>query len=142
MRALLAGLLIPAAAAVVVGRQAAPAAADKTRLDVRHVHIWVADVDRTKAFYRDVLGLTVSEERAGETVEFENGKLWFGKTRSSAPLATNAITIGLEAPSVQAVYDRLKARGVSVPPPEERRYGWSFHLKDPDGYEIEIEGAR
>ena len=32
-------------------------------------------------------------------------------------------------------------RGVDIPkPPEKESYGWSFRFRDPDGYEIEVEG--
>ena len=112
-------------------------------LKLRHVHIWVKDINRTKAFYHDKLGLTVSNERPGEMVEFEKGALWFGKFKSAGPLNTEAITIGIEADPVDAAYQMLKERGVSIPkPPEKRSYGMSFSLKDPDGYAIEVEGPR
>lgn len=112
-------------------------------LSVRHVHIWVTDVERTKAFYRDELGLTVSNERPGESVEFEKGALWFGKFRGTGKPATNAITIGIAAASVQAAYDALKKNGVALPnAPSEAHGEWHFVLTDPDGYSIEIEGPK
>ena len=75
---ILAGLLIPIFAAVS-SAQAGPA-----QLKVRHIHVWVKDVNSTKAFYRDKLGLTVTSERAGEVVEFEGGSLWFGNGGTGA----------------------------------------------------------
>ncbi len=112
-------------------------------LGVRHIHIRVTDVARTKAFYQDKLGLTVSEERAGEVVEFEGGALWFGIWRGDGPLRTASITIGLGADSVQAAYDTLKANGVDLPEePHAVRDEWAFSFRDPDGYEVEIEGPK
>jgi catechol 2,3-dioxygenase-like lactoylglutathione lyase family enzyme len=113
-------------------------------LEVRHVHIRVNDVDRTKAFYRDKLGLKVSNETPGTVVEFEGGKLWFGKWRGAGAMAASpGITIGLHAPSVEAAYQMLKSRGVNLPnPPAPARDEFEFTFKDPDGYEIAIEGPK
>lgn len=112
-------------------------------LRTRHIHIRVADVERTKAFYRDKLGLKVTNERPGEMVEFDGGALWFGKWRGSGPIPTGGITIGLGAKSVEATYNMLKQKGVNIPnPPAAARDEYHFTLKDPDGYEIEIEGPK
>lgn len=135
--ALLAGFLIPMLATV------ASPQTGSTQLKVRHIHIWVKDVDRTTAFYRDKLGLKVTSERAGESVEFEGGSLWFGKARSSEPIHTNSITIGIHADSVDDAYQTMKQRGVNIShPPEEHPWGWAFSFQDPDGYEVEIEGEK
>lgn len=122
----------------------AASAGDGTALGVRHIHLRVADVERTRDFYRDKLGLEVSDEHPGEKVEFEGGRLWFGVWRGDGPVpVTPAVVIGLEAKSVSAVYARLKRLGVAIPkPPEQESYGWSFRITDPDGYRIEIEGGK
>jgi catechol 2,3-dioxygenase-like lactoylglutathione lyase family enzyme len=112
-------------------------------LKVRHIHIWVKDVERTKVFYRDKMGFKVSHETPGANVEFNDGTLWFGKFKGTGSPSTNAITIGLGTPSVQAAYDALKKNGAPVAePPSEAHGEWHFTLKDPDGYEIEVEGPK
>ena len=131
----LAGLLVPISAIALHAQTAS--------MKVRHVHVWVQDVERTKAFYQDKLGFKVSAERPGQNVEFEGGALWFGKYRGAGSPATNAITIGIAAGSVEAAYQMLKQRGVDIPkPPSAVRDEWHFTFQDPDGYEIEIEGPK
>lgn len=126
------------APAIVARAQSQPAS-----LRPGHVHIWVADVERTKAFYRDQIGLTVTSESPGQNVQFDGGKLWFGKFKGTGKPQTNGITIGIEAASVEAAYQTLKQRGLDLPhPPEQRPHGWSFHFSDPDGYAIEVEGNK
>jgi len=121
----------------------AQSSAPATGLKVRHVHVWVNDVEQTKVFYRDKMGLTVSAEAAGQSVQFENGQLWFGKKKNADPLGTNAVTIGLGAASVEATYRAVKARGADVPQaPEPVRDEWHFMMKDPNGYPIEVEGPK
>lgn len=110
-------------------------------LATRHIHIWVADIARTRAFYRDKMGLKVTNERAGEVVEFPG--LWFGRWKGTGAIPTGGITIGMGAKSVQSTYDLLKKNGVSIPkPPAPARDEWAFTFKDPDGYEIEVEGPK
>ncbi|MCH8266748.1 MAG: VOC family protein [Acidobacteria bacterium] len=134
---ILAGLLIPIFAAVS-SAQAGPA-----QLKVRHIHVWVKDVNSTKAFYRDKLGLTVTSERAGEVVEFEGGSLWFGKARFSGPIQTNGITIGIHADSVAAAYRALQQKGIDIAhPPEQHGERWAIFFEDPDGYKVEVEGGK
>src|SRR5262245_35665418 len=76
-------------------------------LEVRHIHIRVMDVERTKAFYRDKLGLKVTNETP-TVVEFPG--LWFGKWTGQGAIPTGGITIGIASKSVQATYDELKKR--------------------------------
>lgn len=130
-------LMIPALAMV------SPAQAATANLKVRHIHIWVKDLARTKTFYRDKMGFQVSHETPGQNVEFNDGQLWFGKFRGKGRPATNAITIGLGTSSVEAAYQALKKRGVEIPSPPSRAHGeWHFLLKDPNGYKIEVEGPK
>lgn len=117
------------------------AAPNPLGMEVRHIHIWVKDVERTKAFYRDKLGFPVANETPGAIVEFSG--LWFGKWTGQGPIPTGGITIGIAAKSVDATYNGLKKRGVSIPNPPAAAHGeFAFMLKDPDGYEIEIEGPK
>ncbi len=138
LRSLLPLVLLIPALGVVASAQTAPGT-----LKVRHVHIWVTDVERTKAFYRDKMGFSISHETPGANVEFNDGALWFGKFSGEGAPATNGITIGLGTNSVQASYDLLKKNGATVPnPPSEAHGEWHFILHDPDGYSIEVEGPK
>ena len=116
------------------------AAANALGLEVRHIHIRVMDVQRTKAFYRDKLGFKVTNETP-TVVEFPG--LWFGNWRGQGAIPTGGITIGIAAKSVDATYNELKKRGVDLPkPPAPMRDEFSFTFQDPDGYEIEVEGPK
>jgi len=129
------------------GQQNSPApaatasAAAVPTMEIRHIHIFVTDVERTKAFYRDKLGFKVTNENPGAVVEFPG--LWFGKWREQGPIPTGGITIGIGTKSVDATYAEFKKRGVTIPnPPSKPREEWSFTFKDPDGYKIEVEGPK
>jgi len=116
------------------------AAASALGLEVRHIHIRVMDVKRTKAFYQDKLGMKVTNETP-TVVEFPG--LWFGNWRGTGSIPTGGITIGVATKSVDATYAALKKNGVDIPkPPAAMRDEFSFTFKDPDGYEIEVEGPK
>ena len=140
-RTIAGGIIFSVACGLLISGTVAGAQQSGKGLGVRHIHIRTTDVARTKVFYQDKLGLTVSEERPGQVVVFEDGALWFGIWRGDGPLRTAGITIGLHADSVKAAYDELKARGVELPEmPHAVRDEWAFGFQDPDGYEVEIEG--
>ena len=127
-------------AAAPASPPAAKPAANSLGLEVRHIHIRVMDVERTKAFYRDKLGFPVTNETP-TVVEFPG--LWFGKWTGQGAIPTGGITIGLGTKSVDATYAALKKNGVAVPNPPAPSHGeFSLVLKDPDGYHIEIEGPK
>jgi catechol 2,3-dioxygenase-like lactoylglutathione lyase family enzyme len=116
------------------------AAGNSMGLEVRHIHIRVMDVERTKAFYRDKLGFKVTNETP-TVVEFQG--LWFGKWTGQGAIPTGGITIGLATKSVDATYAALKKNGVDLPNPPAPSHGeFSLMLKDPDGYNIEVEGPK
>ena len=54
-------------------------AANALGAEVRHIHIWVTDVERTKAFYREKLGFPVANETPGAVVEFSGITILSGK---------------------------------------------------------------
>jgi predicted enzyme related to lactoylglutathione lyase len=131
----LAGLILPGSVLVLNAQTGTGA------LKPGHVHIWVTDIERTKTFYRDTLGLKMTGEAPGRNIQFEDGKLWFGKFRGTGAPQTNGITIGIAADSVQAAYKTLQQKGIKVGnPPSQGPGGWSFKFTDPDGYEVEVEG--
>ena len=128
------------AAASPAAQAAARPAANALGLEVRHIHIRVMDVERTKAFYRDKLGFKVTHETP-TVVEFKG--LWFGKWTGQGTLVPQGVSIGLAAKSVDAAYQVLKGRGVNIPTAPAQAHGaWSFTFKDPDGYEVEVEGPK
>ncbi|HWP85177.1 MAG TPA: VOC family protein [Terriglobia bacterium] len=132
-----AAVLLPSQGQAQQGDAAQPNALG---MSVRHIHIRVMDVERTKAFYRDKLGFPVTNSTP-TVVEFPG--LWFGKWTGPGAIPTGGITIGIAAKSVEAVYNELKRRGVDLPnPPAPVRGEYSFTFKDPDGYVVEVEGPK
>ncbi len=118
------------------------------RLD--HLVLTVADVERTIAFYRDVLGMA--------PVQFGGGRraLAFGEQKinlhaaghelvphAATPLPGSADLCFVAAPPLGAVVDRLRAAGVEIEEGPVAKTGalgpiQSVYIRAPDGNLIEL----
>ena len=121
-----------------------PSAALVNGLNV--VAIYCSDLERARAFYQDLLGMTHAGDMppglllaAGDcTVYLEGGR----EPRDGPGLSSPTVSACFSAPSVRACWDRVTERGVEVV--EEMRAGNEnfamFRIADPDGNVVEIAG--
>ena len=111
----------------------------------------VADVERSIAFYRDVLGFTVQTTvpdaspyvfailRSGSVEVFLNSP---GPAFEEYPVLKDrpiggTLTLFIHITGIQAAYESLKTRVNVVMPLEKKWYGpTEFACTDPDGYVI------
>ena len=114
-------------------------------LPLNHLHLHVADVERSVAFYETHLGLR-TKQRFGDLVFLGDGR---GFDLAIAPRAEGEsgdlpgwFHFGChleDADAVRAAHDRLAAAGVSIARPFQDHGNYvSFTAEDPDGHGIEI----
>lgn len=104
-----------------------------------HVHLPVAKLTRSLAFYRDRLGLEVGF--AGESmVEFPAVGLVLDE-EAEFRRSEVSVTVGLGVEDVDSAFADLEARGCPVAEsPADQPWGVrNFYVTDPDGYVIEFE---
>ncbi len=115
-----------------------------------HTRIRVRDLERSVAFYRDVLGL----EEAGRSDSPMGNKLAFMKDRDSGyeielcyqphnrpfSFPEDVFHIAFEVQDLMALGEELKARSIPFTDgPHVSRTGSALaFIDDPDGYEIEL----
>ena len=105
---------------------------------VNHISYQVADYAKTRDFYADVLGMKVMHDTGKQC------SLVFGDTFIIPRLARNGgatprvdhIAYTIENWNKDAVEAELKRRGLEPRPDTEN----SFHVKDPDGFDLQISG--
>lgn len=116
-----------------------------------YVILIVEDLDRTLAFYTEVLGLRPGH-RSGDFAQLDTGatRLGFYTRRAMTetlgialePPAANApgFEIGFKVADVDAAYATLLARGATpLTPPTTRPWGQrTAYVRDPDGHLIEL----
>ena len=110
---------------------------------IAYTMVFVSDMQRSIAFYRDVLGLPLNFESPGWT-EFatEGATLALHKAGQPAPAGADSgvnpagsCRLGLHVPNLDALHEKLTANGVRcVMPPTMQDFGGRLAIyADPDG---------
>jgi catechol 2,3-dioxygenase-like lactoylglutathione lyase family enzyme len=130
-----------AAASTAGSALAAAAPADRgfKALSVNHISYGVADYARTRDFYADLLGMRVSVDN-GRQCALSFGDTFILARHSRQPDAKpfiDHVAYTIADWDKKAVEDELKRRGLAPKPDTED----SFHIKDPDGFDVQISGS-
>jgi catechol 2,3-dioxygenase-like lactoylglutathione lyase family enzyme len=136
-RQLIQSLALTATAASAAG--AAPLAATSPGFKattVNHISYQVADYKRTRDFYADLLGMKVTQDDGTKQCYLSFGDTFLlprnGRPGTATPHVDH-IAITIENFDKKAVEAELKRRGLT--PREDQE---SFHVKDPDGFDLQI----
>jgi glyoxylase I family protein len=106
---------------------------------------YVARIDRTEAFYRDVIGLDVKRMGDGgsghewlmATISGKVELIFFQK--DSRPGDSPIIVFDLPEGGIDGVIESLAAKGATiVTPVSEAPGGWSGEFADPDGHVLSL----
>ncbi len=105
-----------------------------------HCFLHVTDLERTRAFYVDRLGVEVLTESPGYLRLGGGGGFHIGvEQRAASEVGAPGIELELQVSDVDALATTLRQAGVSVTEPSDQEWGarhaW---LHDPDGYRLSI----
>ena len=123
---------------------------------LHHVTLIASDLERTTAFYRDVLGLALVD-RATNADDPDARHFWFGDAGGAAGTLVSFLeyptmdagTVGVgsthhlalavdSADELDAWRDYLRERGVQTTDVFDRGRFRSVYLRDPDGHILEL----
>jgi len=125
-------------------------------LGMDHIVLNVADVERSVAFYRDVLGLGIErlEEWRARSIGFPSVRISAdtlidlvqvqdAAARADRVTNLNHFCLVIADEALEPVAEHLRGRGVDVYTGPARRWGAhgngvSVYFRDPDGNEIEV----
>jgi catechol 2,3-dioxygenase-like lactoylglutathione lyase family enzyme len=128
-------------AAATVGVKSASAASSGKgfkAVAVNHISYGVADYGRTRDFYADLLGMHVGGDD-GKQCDLSFGETFLIPRKTRQPDGkpyVDHIAYTIENWDRKAVEEELKRRGFNPRPDTED----SFHIKDPDGFDVQISG--
>jgi len=108
---------------------------------VDHVWFWVADMDRSVAFYRDVLGLVLVHRSGDEWAEFEGGAVRLALHGSGTErVRPEGGTVVLRVSDLDASRLRLEGLGVAFDEHvgEVPGLGRFVSFTDPDGNRLQL----
>jgi predicted enzyme related to lactoylglutathione lyase len=102
------------------------------------------DLDATRAFYRDVLGLEIAREDEDDRIVFRTGGGQLVVTKSTVGTADTQTQMAWRVPDIQAALADLRARGVRIeeytaPDPvttdgvADMGHSWAAWFIDPSG---------
>ncbi len=120
-------------------------------MEIDYIALFVSDVRRSVAFYRDILGFQFAKPPSDRGCEGQSGDLkigiydraWlaqlFGE-RGQQPISGNPFLLSMTVCDLDAVYqDLLSAKVEAIAPPTEMTWGQRIiFLEDPDGNLLEI----
>lgn len=119
---------------------------------ITHILV-VADLDRARHFYQEVLGASLYGEYGGTSLVYDFNGAWLlvvtggGPTRDkpdvafAAPSDPHTVSHGItiRVPDCQVAYETLRGRGAEfLTPPVHWEYEIRAFFRDPDGHLFEI----
>jgi len=117
----------------------------------------VADVDRSRDWYRDVLGASLYREYGGSSAVLQFQGTWLLLVTGGDPTPDKPTVafvapadpdrvdheVTLRVPDCRAAYEALVARGAEfLTPPVEYEHEIRAFFRDPDGHLLEISEVR
>jgi len=120
------------------------------RVDIGHVHLKVADLERALAFYCGVLGFEMTQ-RMGSSAAFISAggyhhhiglNTWESRGGSPpSPHSTGMFHLAIRYPDRRALADalrRLRAAGISLDGASDHGVSEALYLRDPDENGVEL----
>ncbi|MBO0887791.1 VOC family protein [Candidatus Bathyarchaeota archaeon] len=108
-----------------------------------YVTLWAVKFDETRRFYKDVLGIPVSQENPSFIMfDTKGSRLAFHRMLKGPRLDRQTVELHLEVDDVDEIYSSLQKKGVKFEErPANRPWGTRMaSLRDPEGYTVEIIG--
>jgi lactoylglutathione lyase len=115
-------------------------------MGLNHVNLTVPEVSRTREFFETYFGFRCVFERGRGALAVLVDETGFVLTLNNLDGVSKveypgAFHIGFMQGSAQAVdemYERLKAGGFDPEPPKEFHGAWTFYLRAPGGFLVEV----
>jgi catechol 2,3-dioxygenase-like lactoylglutathione lyase family enzyme len=137
-RQLIQSLAVAVTAAAVVGAKPAAAAEGKgfKAIGVNHISYQVADYAKTRDFYSDLFSMPVVEDTGSQCYLTFGDSFLIPRNHSGNTPRIDHIAYTIENWDKDAVEAELRRRGLQPKPDTEN----SFHVKDPNGFDLQISG--
>jgi catechol 2,3-dioxygenase-like lactoylglutathione lyase family enzyme len=110
-----------------------------------HVGIFVKDYDRTRAFYRDILGLHITDENPARGMTFlssrpsaEHHEIALFRERGDGRLLEQVSFHVASLEELRAFHRLFKAQGVTIHETVTHGIALSIYFFDPEGNRLEV----
>ena len=120
----------------LVSRAAAAPRAPFKAVGINHISYEVRDYRKTRDFYANLLGMKVINDTGRQCSFVVGDSILIARNHSGATPRVDHIAYTIDNWERRAVEAELKRRGLTPRPDTEN----SFHVKDPDGFDLQIAG--
>ena len=101
------------------------------------VYLYVSDMERSLAFYRDLLGIPLRGDDDWQEATLGGTRFALHKTREGiGQHSSGTIHVSLGVADIDAAAERVGAAGLDVKETMRDEWGAAVQVIDPDGYEI------
>jgi catechol 2,3-dioxygenase-like lactoylglutathione lyase family enzyme len=125
-----------AAAAPVVGASSGAGGKGFKAIGVNHISYEVADYRKIRDFYADLLSMNASQDNGKQCFLSFGDTFIIPRNRVGGAPRIDHIAYTIDNWNREAVQAELKRRGLDPRPDTEN----SFHVKDPEGFDLQISG--
>ena len=102
-----------------------------------NVHVYVSDMQRSAAFYRDLLGIPLAGDDRWQEADLGGVRFALHEASPSHPeLGSGGIALNFRVTDADAAAEQVRAAGHEAREQMREEYGVSYELADPDGYLI------
>ena len=120
------------------------------RVDIGHVHLKVADIDRALAFWNGVLGFEITQRMGDQAAFLSAGgyhhhiglNTWYSRGASPAPpTSTGLFHVAVRYPDRATLADavrRVQEAGIPLSGASDHGASEAIYLQDPDGNGVEL----
>lgn len=129
-------LAATAASAITAAPAAAPDGKGFKAIAVNHISYQVGDYGKIRDFYADLLGMKVSKDNGKQCFLSFGDTFIIPRKRPAGTSRIDHLAYTIENWDRHAVEAELKRRGLQPKPDTEN----SFHVKDPEGFDLQISG--
>jgi predicted enzyme related to lactoylglutathione lyase len=104
------------------------------------VYLYVRDMERSLAFYRDLLGISLDGDEHWTEAAFPGGARFalHAAPEGKNDLSSGTVSVSLEVENVDRATARLRDHGVEVGETMREDWGTAADVVDPDGYTITL----
>jgi catechol 2,3-dioxygenase-like lactoylglutathione lyase family enzyme len=104
---------------------------------VNVVYLYVSDMERSAAFYRDLLGVPLEGDEDWQEASLGGTRFALHHSHEGiGELSAGTIHLNLEVADVDAATARLRDAGIDVQETMREEWGAAVRFRDPDGYEL------
>lgn len=107
-----------------------------SRID--NVHIYVRDMQRSRAFYADALGLPLTGDEHWMEARLGDVRFALHPVPRGVSVEPGTVYVNFAVEDADAAAEELRAAGFEVTEVMREEWGTSFEIPDPDGYRIHL----